>query len=246
MCDVTAHTHCADSRRTAQVNVALQIWDIGGQTIGGKMIGNYIYGAQAVLLCYDITNYQSFQVCTVWRNDCITVLALAVHCASFYPVTLQLCVQPARAQFCCCSRCSQNLEDWYRLVQNTFRGQHMPRVTLIGNKTDLNHLRTVKESGSSSRIFPSGVRQAKFLRPCTMHSRLTSTISLPTRMRCFPASCQRKLVCVSVLCTQLFTLARNHSQTASESSSHAHCGEALLLRWRRPRLDPSLGVHRRR
>jgi len=62
------------------------------------MIGNYIYGAQAVLLCYDITNYQSFQ----------------------------------------------NLEDWYRLVQNTFRGQHMPRVTLIGNKTDLNHLRTVK------------------------------------------------------------------------------------------------------
>lgn len=80
------------------VNVALQIWDIGGQTIGGKMIGNYIYGAQAVLLCYDITNYQSFQ----------------------------------------------NLEDWYRLVQNTFRGQQMPRVTLIGNKTDLNHLRTVK------------------------------------------------------------------------------------------------------
>merc|ERR1719353_1278803 len=44
------------------VNVALQIWDIGGQTIGGKMIGNYIYGAHAVLLCYDITNYQSFQV----------------------------------------------------------------------------------------------------------------------------------------------------------------------------------------
>jgi len=80
------------------VNVALQIWDIGGQTIGGKMIGNYIYGAQAVLICYDVTNYQSFQ----------------------------------------------NLEDWYRLVQRTFNGQAMPRVTLIGNKTDLNHLRTVK------------------------------------------------------------------------------------------------------
>ena len=30
----------------------LNVWDIGGQTIGGKMIGNYIYGAQAVLLCY--------------------------------------------------------------------------------------------------------------------------------------------------------------------------------------------------
>mmetsp|Transcript_26653 Transcript_26653/g.58019 ORF Transcript_26653/g.58019 Transcript_26653/m.58019 type:complete len:103 (+) Transcript_26653:365-673(+) len=40
------------------VNVSIQLWDIGGQTIGGKMIGNYIYGAQAVLLVYDISNYQ--------------------------------------------------------------------------------------------------------------------------------------------------------------------------------------------
>ncbi|KAL1526585.1 hypothetical protein AB1Y20_015291 [Prymnesium parvum] len=83
-----------------EVHAALQIWDIGGQTIGGKMIGNYIYGADAVLLCYDITNYESFQ----------------------------------------------NLEDWYRLVQRTFQGvgDTMPRVTLIGNKTDLNHMRMVK------------------------------------------------------------------------------------------------------
>lgn len=80
------------------VNVALQIWDIGGQTIGGKMISNYIFGAQAVLLCYDITNYQSFQ----------------------------------------------NLEDWYNLVARTFKGQPMPRITLVGNKTDLAHLRCVK------------------------------------------------------------------------------------------------------
>ena len=43
------------------VQVALQVWDIGGQTIGGKMLGNYIYGAQAVLLVYDMTNYNSFE-----------------------------------------------------------------------------------------------------------------------------------------------------------------------------------------
>ena len=30
------------------------------------MIGNYIYGAQAVMLCYDITNYQSFQDLEDW------------------------------------------------------------------------------------------------------------------------------------------------------------------------------------
>ena len=27
-------------------HVALQVWDIGGQTIGGRMLDNYIYGAQ--------------------------------------------------------------------------------------------------------------------------------------------------------------------------------------------------------
>lgn len=50
------------------IHVAIQLWDIGGQTIGGKMIGNYIYGAQAVLLVYDITNYQSFQNLEDWYN----------------------------------------------------------------------------------------------------------------------------------------------------------------------------------
>lgn len=48
------------------IHVAIQLWDIGGQTIGGKMIGNYIYGAQAVLLVYDISNYQSFQNLEDW------------------------------------------------------------------------------------------------------------------------------------------------------------------------------------
>lgn len=69
--------------------MALQVWDIGGQSIGGKMIKNYIYGAQAVLLCYDVTNYQSFQ----------------------------------------------NLEDWYRLVQQTHSADSMPYVALVGNKS---------------------------------------------------------------------------------------------------------------
>ena len=40
--------------------IALQIWDIGGQSIGSKMVTSYIGGAHAVLLCYDITNYESF------------------------------------------------------------------------------------------------------------------------------------------------------------------------------------------
>jgi Ras-related protein Rab-28 len=46
--------------------IALQIWDIGGQSIGSKMVTNYIAGAHAVLLCYDITNYDSFANLEDW------------------------------------------------------------------------------------------------------------------------------------------------------------------------------------
>ncbi|XP_062838163.1 ras-related protein Rab-28 isoform X1 [Anolis carolinensis] len=50
------------------VNVTLQVWDVGGQTIGGKMLDKYIYGAQAILLVYDITNQQSFENLEDWYN----------------------------------------------------------------------------------------------------------------------------------------------------------------------------------
>jgi len=48
------------------VHVCMQVWDIGGQSIGGKMVSNYIHGAHAVVLVYDITNYQSFQHLEDW------------------------------------------------------------------------------------------------------------------------------------------------------------------------------------
>ncbi|XP_072476354.1 ras-related protein Rab-28 isoform X2 [Notamacropus eugenii] len=81
------------------LNVTLQVWDIGGQTIGGKMLDKYIYGAQGVLLVYDITNYQSFE----------------------------------------------NLEDWYNIVKKVNEeSETQPLVALVGNKIDLEHMRTVK------------------------------------------------------------------------------------------------------
>ena len=41
--------------------VTLQLWDIGGQSIGSKMLPHYISGSHAILLAYDITNKESFQ-----------------------------------------------------------------------------------------------------------------------------------------------------------------------------------------
>uniref|UniRef100_A0A9J8D344 Ras-related protein Rab-28 n=1 Tax=Cyprinus carpio carpio TaxID=630221 RepID=A0A9J8D344_CYPCA len=81
------------------LNVTLQVWDIGGQTIGGKMLDKYIYGAQGVLLVYDITNSQSFE----------------------------------------------NLEDWLNMVRKANEeSDTQPAISLIGNKIDLEHMRTVK------------------------------------------------------------------------------------------------------
>uniref|UniRef100_A0A8C6NIK0 Ras-related protein Rab-28 n=1 Tax=Nothobranchius furzeri TaxID=105023 RepID=A0A8C6NIK0_NOTFU len=81
------------------LNVTLQVWDIGGQTLGGKMLDKYVYGAHGVLLVYDITNYQSFE----------------------------------------------NLEDWFNMVKKANEDSDIqPAVFLVGNKIDLEHMRTVK------------------------------------------------------------------------------------------------------
>ncbi|XP_064630356.1 ras-related protein Rab-28-like [Lineus longissimus] len=81
------------------VNVALQVWDIGGQTLGGAMLDKYIYGSHGVLLVYDITNYASFE----------------------------------------------NIEDWLTRVKEVFQVENkMPHIALLGNKSDLEHMRTVK------------------------------------------------------------------------------------------------------
>lgn len=50
------------------VHATLQIWDIGGQTIGGPMLDKYVYGAHGALIVYDITNQASFDNLEDWVN----------------------------------------------------------------------------------------------------------------------------------------------------------------------------------
>lgn len=60
----------ATRRLTLQGNVfvTLQIWDIGGQQIGGKMLGNYIGGSHAIVFVYDITNPDSLKDLDDWYS----------------------------------------------------------------------------------------------------------------------------------------------------------------------------------
>ncbi|KAA6400125.1 MAG: putative ras family GTPase [Streblomastix strix] len=51
-----------------KTQVSLQCWDIGGQTIGQKMIQNYIRGSNAIVLIYDITVQSSFDNLERWMS----------------------------------------------------------------------------------------------------------------------------------------------------------------------------------
>ena len=51
-----------------RTEISLQIWDIGGQSIGSKMIQNYLFGAHAIIFVYDVTNYDSFQDLEDWMR----------------------------------------------------------------------------------------------------------------------------------------------------------------------------------
>ena len=46
--------------------VTLQVWDIGGQSLGSRMLGQYVWGAGLVFLCYDVTDAQSFADAEDW------------------------------------------------------------------------------------------------------------------------------------------------------------------------------------
>eukprot|EP00051_Salpingoeca_urceolata_P000913 m.37220 g.37220 ORF g.37220 m.37220 type:complete len:226 (+) comp11084_c0_seq3:308-985(+) len=46
--------------------VTLNIWDIGGQSLAGKMIDTYLENADGVLLVYDLTNLNSFENLDDW------------------------------------------------------------------------------------------------------------------------------------------------------------------------------------
>jgi Ras-related protein Rab-28 len=46
--------------------VALQVWDVGGQSLASAMMPQYVFGAAVVFLCYDVTDAQSFADVEDW------------------------------------------------------------------------------------------------------------------------------------------------------------------------------------
>lgn len=54
------------SPKNEKYKIALQIWDIGGQSVGSKMLKRYIHGSNFILFAYDITNHTTFDNMEDW------------------------------------------------------------------------------------------------------------------------------------------------------------------------------------
>ena len=49
-------------------NCALKLWDISGQAMQGRMLDKYIFGADAVMLIYDVTSTSTFDSLEEWLD----------------------------------------------------------------------------------------------------------------------------------------------------------------------------------
>ena len=62
-----------------------QLWDVGGSALEGKMLDKYVYGANAICLVYDVTNYNSFENLEEWLKQCKAILASTPQGAASNP-----------------------------------------------------------------------------------------------------------------------------------------------------------------
>lgn len=109
--------------------VKLQVWDIGGQSVGSSMLGKYIFGSDVVFLCYDVTDPQSFSDLDDW-------------------------LRLVRRSFTDAAGAGQRMDNvGLRGVVATAGNNNKKNTTImdalqifaVGNKMDLQHLRKVTE-----------------------------------------------------------------------------------------------------
>lgn len=114
-------------------HITLQIWDIGGQSLTGKMINNYIENADVCLGRNwegeggggggGLLQAPSPRPCDAPHSR-LRVLSCSQGILFVYDIT-------NRASF-------ENLSDWHQLVEKHFAGQSKkPHLALVGNKREL-------------------------------------------------------------------------------------------------------------
>lgn len=51
------------------VNVSLQLWDVDGTAISGKMLETYVHDANAIIFVYDVTKSETFNNVDNWNRE---------------------------------------------------------------------------------------------------------------------------------------------------------------------------------
>ena len=54
---------------SSEVNISLQIWDVDGTAISGKMLDTYVHDANAIIYVYDVTDAESFTSIDFWNRE---------------------------------------------------------------------------------------------------------------------------------------------------------------------------------
>jgi Ras-related protein Rab-28 len=57
------------------INVSLQLWDVEGGALTGKMMDTYVHDANAIVFVYDVTNQDSFESIEFWVREVALVMS---------------------------------------------------------------------------------------------------------------------------------------------------------------------------
>lgn len=51
-----------------QHSVRFELYDVGGQSLAASMLGKYLFDADCIIFCYDVTNSASFESVVDWMS----------------------------------------------------------------------------------------------------------------------------------------------------------------------------------
>lgn len=111
--------------RIRNKRIILQLWDIGGQSIGSNMLPKYITGTSAIFLVYDITDPNSFADIQDWYR------------------LIQRCIKEVAEH-------ERNIANGTGGI-SSLSLERIPTY-IVGNKMDLQHLRKIPKSEQDSFI----------------------------------------------------------------------------------------------
>eukprot|EP00762_Andalucia_godoyi_P005878 ANDGO_07018.mRNA.1 Ras-related protein Rab6 len=129
------------------VEVVLQIWDIGGQQLGSRMLSNYISGANALLFAYDISNLTSFRSLEDWYKMACGACGCELPSVFQAPSVAAPDVEKTNVEVESTAATDATKVNSGSTLPEKKKGplKKMPYLALCANKSDLSHIREVKK-----------------------------------------------------------------------------------------------------